>query len=73
VKSIFEGVSFRAASKIVIASACGNAQVFYSPPERLAPRCALAGIEIALVGSRGEVIDVKPAGDNERGTGRRDE
>lgn len=29
--------------------------------ERLAPRCALAGIEIALVGSRGEVMDVKPA------------
>ena len=29
--------------------------------ERLAPRCALAGIEIALVGSRGEVVDVKPA------------
>ena len=28
--------------------------------ERLAPRCALAGIEIALVGSRGEVMDVKP-------------
>lgn len=28
--------------------------------ERLAPRCALAGIEIALVGSRGEVIDVRP-------------
>ena len=27
--------------------------------ERLAPRCALAGIEIALVGSRGEVVDVK--------------
>lgn len=27
--------------------------------ERLAPRCALAGIEIALVGSRGEVMDVK--------------
>ena len=26
---------------------------------RLAPRCALAGIEIALVGGRGEVIDVK--------------
>jgi hypothetical protein len=26
--------------------------------ERLAPRCALAGIEIALVGSRGEVLDV---------------
>ena len=29
--------------------------------ERLAPRCALAGIEIALVGRRGEVLDVKPA------------
>ena len=28
--------------------------------ERLAPRCALAGIEIALVGSRGEVRDVRP-------------
>lgn len=28
--------------------------------ERLAPRCALAGIEIALVGSRGEVMEVKP-------------
>jgi hypothetical protein len=28
--------------------------------ERLATRCALAGIEIALVGSRGEVIDVTP-------------
>ncbi|MBO9378837.1 hypothetical protein GG804_18885 [Sphingomonas histidinilytica] len=27
--------------------------------ERLAPRCAIAGIEIALVGSRGEVLDVK--------------
>lgn len=27
--------------------------------ERLAPRCAVAGIEIALVGSRGEVVDVK--------------
>ncbi|WP_245384591.1 hypothetical protein [Rhizobium leguminosarum] len=27
--------------------------------ERLAPRCALAGIEIALVGSRGEVVDVR--------------
>lgn len=26
--------------------------------ERLAPRCALAGIEIALVGSRGEVLEV---------------
>lgn len=28
--------------------------------ERLAPRCALAGIEIALVGRRGEVKDVPP-------------
>lgn len=28
--------------------------------ERLVARCALAGIEIALVGSRGEVMDVKP-------------
>jgi hypothetical protein len=28
--------------------------------ERLTPRCALAGIEIALVGSRGEVRDVRP-------------
>lgn len=28
--------------------------------ERLASRCALAGIEIALVGSRGEVRDVRP-------------
>ncbi|NJO35771.1 MAG: hypothetical protein HC869_24510 [Rhodospirillales bacterium] len=28
--------------------------------ERLAPRCALAGIEIALVGCRGEVMVVKP-------------
>ncbi len=27
--------------------------------ERLAPRCAMAGIEIALVGSRGEVMDVR--------------
>ncbi len=27
--------------------------------ERLAPRCALAGIEIALVGSRGQVTDVR--------------
>lgn len=27
--------------------------------ERLAPRCAMAGIEIALVGSRGEVLSVK--------------
>lgn len=31
--------------------------------ERLAPRCALAGIEIALVGSRGEVVDVRPSGE----------
>lgn len=29
--------------------------------QRLAPRCALAGIEIALVGRRGEVMDLKPA------------
>lgn len=29
---------------------------------RLAPRCALAGIELALVKSRGEVIDVRPFG-----------
>ena len=28
--------------------------------ERLAPRCALAGIEIALVGGRGEVMYVQP-------------
>lgn len=28
--------------------------------ERLAPRCALVGIEIALMGSRGEVRDVPP-------------
>ncbi|MCP1848203.1 MULTISPECIES: hypothetical protein [unclassified Bradyrhizobium] len=34
--------------------------------ERLAPRCALAGIEIALVGSRGEIIDVKAANAAER-------
>jgi hypothetical protein len=27
--------------------------------QRLAPRCASAGIELALVGSRGEVVDVK--------------
>jgi len=27
--------------------------------KRLAPRCALAGIELALVKSRGEVIDVR--------------
>ena len=29
--------------------------------KHLAPRCALAGIELALVKSRGEVIDVPPA------------
>jgi hypothetical protein len=28
--------------------------------ERLAPRCALAGIEIARVGSRGEVVSISP-------------
>lgn len=33
--------------------------------ERLAPRCALVGIEIALIGSRGEVIDVKLAASGE--------
>lgn len=33
--------------------------------ERLAPRCALAGIEIALVGSRGEVVAVKPTATGE--------
>lgn len=33
--------------------------------ERLAPRCALAGIEIALVGSRGEIMDVNPTQDVE--------
>jgi hypothetical protein len=38
--------------------------------ERLAPRCALAGIEIALVGSRGEVVDVTPTQDAEIGVGR---
>jgi hypothetical protein len=32
---------------------------------RLAPRCALAGIELALVGSRGEVIDVRPTAGTE--------
>jgi hypothetical protein len=36
--------------------------------ERLAPRCALAGIEIALVGSRGEVRDVQPVTGRELGT-----
>jgi hypothetical protein len=29
--------------------------------QRLAPRCAAAGIEIALVGSRGEIEDIRPA------------
>jgi hypothetical protein len=38
--------------------------------ERLAPRCALAGIEISLVGGRGEVVDVKPARQAELGKGR---
>lgn len=38
--------------------------------ERLAPRCALAGIEIALVGRRGEVMDVKPAATGELTTER---
>jgi hypothetical protein len=39
--------------------------------ERLAPRCALAGIEIALVGSRGQVTDVRvPIGSpNDAGSG----
>lgn len=36
--------------------------------ERLAPRCALAGIELALVGSRGEVMDVNPAWDVDAAT-----
>lgn len=36
--------------------------------ERLAPRCAMAGIEIALVGGRGEVIDVKSPRGAERAT-----
>lgn len=38
--------------------------------ERLAPRCALAGIEIALVGSRGEVMDLKPRQDGQVRAGR---
>jgi hypothetical protein len=37
--------------------------------ERLAPRCTLAGIEIALVGSRGEVMDVKSSRDAGRTPG----
>ncbi len=41
--------------------------------ERLAPRCALAGIEISLVGSRDEVMDVKPAETAERVAERIDE
>ncbi|BBD99989.1 hypothetical protein SAMIE_1034900 [Sphingobium amiense] len=36
--------------------------------ERLAPRCAMAGIEIALVGSRGEVLNVKSPLASERAT-----
>jgi hypothetical protein len=36
--------------------------------QRLAPRCSLTGIEIALVGGRGEVIDVKSPGGAERDT-----
>ncbi|OJY73613.1 MAG: hypothetical protein BGP12_13555 [Rhodospirillales bacterium 70-18] len=40
--------------------------------ERLAPRCALAGIEIALVGSRGQVLDINPGGDDEPAAGRSD-
>lgn len=38
--------------------------------QRLAPRCAMAGIEISLVGSRGEVIDVKPSQDPRGATDR---
>jgi hypothetical protein len=34
--------------------------------QRLAPRSALAGIEVALVGGRGEVIDVKSSPEPER-------
>lgn len=40
--------------------------------DRLAPRCALAGIEIALVGSRGEVMDVNPVETAERMAERND-
>lgn len=36
--------------------------------ERLAPRCAMAGIEIALVGSRGEVLNVNSPLAAERAT-----
>ncbi|WP_413991183.1 hypothetical protein ACMDCR_03445 [Labrys okinawensis] len=35
---------------------------------RLAPRCALAGIEIALVGGRGEVVDVRSPHEADRDT-----
>ncbi|MET4218888.1 hypothetical protein ABIB00_004109 [Bradyrhizobium sp. LB14.3] len=38
--------------------------------ERLAARCALAGIEIALVGSRGEVLDVNANNAAEQAAGR---
>ena len=38
--------------------------------ERLAPRCVLAGIEIALVGGRGEVMDVKPGATGEQAADR---
>ncbi|WMT88366.1 hypothetical protein NO932_07065 [Pelagibacterium sp. 26DY04] len=40
--------------------------------ERLAPRCALAGIEIALVGIRGEVLEVKAKEAAEQAAGRND-
>jgi hypothetical protein len=40
--------------------------------ERLAPRCALAGIEIALVGSRGEVLDVNTKNAAEQAAGKTD-
>ena len=36
--------------------------------ERLAPRCAIAGIEIALVSGRGEVMDVKSPGGAQHAT-----
>ena len=38
--------------------------------KRLAPRCALAGIEIALVGSRGDVMDVKQEAADEQAADR---
>ena len=41
--------------------------------ERLAPRCALAGIAIALVGSRGEVVDVTPGLDGAEPAGQTDD